>query len=91
MHCVVLIDLATYKQDVYGLIKFINMEKTMENIEAAIRQLSPNQLKEFREWYENFDNDLWDRKIEKDIDEGKLDSLSASAIAEHKAGRSRKL
>lgn len=33
----------------------------------------------------------WDRQIEKDIKAGKFDKLADEAIAEHKAGLSRKL
>ena len=67
------------------------MEQTVESIEEAIKQLSPDQLKEFRTWYENFDTDVWDKKIERDATDGKLDALAEAAIADHKAGKSQKL
>jgi len=67
------------------------MAKKVEEIEREIAQLSPEQLREFRAWYENFDSDAWDRQIEDDLTSGKLDAMADVAIAAHKAGKSRKL
>ena len=64
---------------------------TVEELEKLITQLSQEQLREFRVWYEKFDSDTWDEQIEKDAASGKLDTLAESAIAEHRAGRSKKL
>lgn len=64
---------------------------TVEELEKLITQLSQEQLREFRVWYEKFDSDTWDEQIEKDVASGKLDALAESAIAEHRAGRSKKL
>jgi len=67
------------------------MARTVKEIEQAVVQLSKNQLAEFRAWYEKFDADVWDRQIEEDIAAGKLDALADAAIADHKAGRTKKL
>ncbi len=67
------------------------MARKVEEIEKEISQLPPDQLREFREWYEKFDSDAWDEQIRNDAASGKLDSLADVAIAEHKAGKSRKL
>lgn len=67
------------------------MTNTVEDIEKAITQLPQEQLREFRAWYEKFDSDAWDAQIEKDVMEGKLDSLADAAISDHKAGKSKKL
>lgn len=64
---------------------------TVEELEKLITQLSEEQLREFRVWYEKFDSDTWDEQIEKDAASGKLDALAESAIAEHRAGISKKL
>ena len=53
--------------------------------------VTTDELREFREWYEKFDSDAWDEQINNDAGSGKLDSLPDAAIAEHKAGKSRKL
>lgn len=67
------------------------MAKTVDEIEAAISRLPKDQLKRFREWYEKFDADEWDAQIEKDTLSGKLDAIAEQAMADHQAGKSRKL
>ena len=67
------------------------MARNVEEIENDIAQLDPDQLRRFRAWYEQFDSDAWDEEIEKDALGGKLEALADSAIAEHKAGKSKKL
>lgn len=67
------------------------MEKSVEDIEEAIEQLPLDQLEKFRAWYEKFDANAWDKQIEQDIVNGKLDQLAEAAIADHRAGRSKKL
>lgn len=46
---------------------------TIKEIEKAVTELSPEQLAEFRAWYEEFDAALWDRQLEVDETSGKLD------------------
>jgi len=67
------------------------MPRTVKEIERAVEQLTQDQLAEFRAWYEKFDAATWDRQIEEDIAAGKLDALADAAIADHKAGRTKKL
>ena len=67
------------------------MANTVENIEKAIRHLPPDQLREFRAWYEKFDSDAWDEQIEADAVSGKLDAIADAAIAAHIAGKSKKI
>lgn len=67
------------------------MSKSVEDIEQEITRFTPEQLAQFRAWFEAFDADAWDRQIEQDANLGKLDGLVESALAEHKAGRTRPL
>ena len=67
------------------------MSRTIEDIEKAIIQLPQDQLREFRSWYEKYDSEAWDEQIERDAAEGKLDALSEAAIADHEAGKSKKI
>jgi hypothetical protein len=53
--------------------------------------LPEEQLREFRSWYEKYDLETWDEQIEQDSAEGKLDALAEAAIADHEAGKSRKI
>jgi len=55
----------------------------VENLERDVRDL--------REWFAEFDAAEWDRQIEEDVGSGKLDRLADAALADHNAGRSRKL
>ena len=64
------------------------MVKSVEEIENAIKQLTPEKLRQFREWYAKFDKDAWDEQIESDAATGNLDSIADSAVSDHKAGRS---
>jgi len=67
------------------------MEIAVEEIEKVVSELPPNQLRRFRSWYEKFDSDTWDKQIEEDIASGKLNILAKAAIADHEAGKTRKL
>ena len=52
---------------------------TVEEIEDALRQLSPEERAAFRAWYAEFDAAEWDRQLEADAAAGKLDWLIAEA------------
>jgi hypothetical protein len=67
------------------------MARKVEELEMQIAKLPPDELREFRAWYEKFDSDAWDRQIDEDIQTGKMDALADTALAEHKAGKSKKL
>ena len=67
------------------------MARKIEDLERDIKQLSPEQLRQFRAWYEEFDSDAWDKQIEQDAKSGMLDDLANQALNEHKAGKTKKL
>ena len=46
------------------------------DIEAAVEELSKEDLSRFREWFLEFDANAWDRQFEQDAGSGKLDSLA---------------
>jgi len=60
----------------------------VDQIECQIKDLNPEELKAFRDWFAQFDADLWDRQIEADAKNGKLLSLAERALHDHKTGRS---
>jgi hypothetical protein len=64
---------------------------TVETLEAAVSQLAPNDLAEFRRWFASFDAAAWDKQIEADAAAGKLDALAAEARADYDAGKAREL
>jgi hypothetical protein len=63
----------------------------VEKLEREIRSLSTKELATFREWFAAFDAAAWDQQLEEDVKAGKLDALADAALADHRAGRSRKL
>ena len=66
------------------------MSKVQE-AEQLVAQLSPAELADFRRWFANFGADQWDRQVEADATNGKLDRLAERALAAHAAGRTTKL
>ncbi|WP_414512391.1 hypothetical protein [Nostoc sp. PCC 9305] len=64
---------------------------TLEQIESAILQLSPDEYKKLIEWFADLDYQRWDKELEKDIADGKLEALAQEAIAEFKAGHCREI
>jgi hypothetical protein len=63
----------------------------VERAEQQVKQLSPEELAVFREWFASFDAEVWDRQLEADILAGKLDALADQALKDHAAGRSTRL
>ena len=64
---------------------------TVEQAESTVSQLSAEELRQFRAWFEQFDADLWDREFEEDVKSGKLDELAARAVQDFRAGRCKEL
>jgi hypothetical protein len=63
----------------------------IEKLEQEIRGLTAKELATFREWFAAFDAAAWDHQLEEDVKAGKLDAVADAALADHRAGRSRKL
>jgi hypothetical protein len=59
----------------------------IEELEAAVAQLSDEKLAEFSKWFEEFMADQWDRQIEADILAGRLDAAGQRADEDFIAGR----
>lgn len=64
---------------------------TVEEILKAVEQLPPEKLAEFQIRYEELAAALVDAKLEQDVAAGKFDAMAEQAIADFRAGRSRKL
>jgi hypothetical protein len=60
----------------------------LEDITKAVEQFSPEELAQFREWFEELQARLWDEQIEADTKAGKLDFLLEKAHADYEAGLS---
>ena len=64
---------------------------TIEDIEKAVEQLAPENLAKFRAWFEQFEASRFDRKIQQDVRNGRLDQLADEALREFCDGRTREL
>ena len=63
----------------------------VESIEREVERLTPQELAAFRAWFFEHDWQAWDREIEKDSAEGRLDRFAADALAELDRGETTEL
>ena len=63
----------------------------IELLEQYIAELDDNSFSELRDWFIEFDQVRWDKKLEADSNSGKLDFLINAALAEYEAGLTRDL
>ena len=65
--------------------------QAIQELQAAVSQLSADELAHFREWFDEFDAEAWDKQFEQDVKLGKLDQLADQAIADLRAGKCKEL
>ena len=63
----------------------------VEALEREVENLSEQELAAFRAWFAEYHWQAWDREIERDAAEGKLDKLMAEALEESKRGETTEL
>lgn len=63
------------------------MTPSVEEIETAVSQLTPEQLADFRTWFAEFAAQRWDQQFATDAQAGRLDALAAEALGDYRAGR----
>ena len=63
----------------------------VEELEARIRGLPREGLARLREWFYQFENDLWDQQIQADFKAGKFGNLINDARNEFAQGKVREL
>ena len=63
----------------------------LEQIEREVSSLSPEELEVFRVWFARFDAAAWDKQFEADATNGRLDRSADAALADFRAGRTRRL
>jgi len=64
---------------------------TVDDLERAVAKLTPDELARLRAWFETFEANRFDEKIERDARAGKLDKLADEALADFQKGRAREL
>lgn len=63
----------------------------LEEVKRAVGDMSLRELCEFREWFQSFEGEVWDRQIARDTTAGRLDSLAEETLTELREGRTRPL
>lgn len=61
------------------------------DLEAAIKQLPEDEVRDLAKWLQDYLDEKWDRQIETDLASGKLDRFIAQAEAEIAANNVRDL
>lgn len=64
---------------------------TLEEIQLAVANLSPEELAQFRKWFLEWEAEAWDKELEADAQAGRLDFLAEEALQDYQAGRVHKL
>ena len=64
---------------------------TTTEIKTAVMSLNATELSELLDWLEEYQESLWDKQIEEDMQLGKLDSLIEKARKEFREGKCRQL
>ena len=64
---------------------------TVEHIEDKIRDMSPDELVRFRNWFLEFDSRKWDEQIAQDVQSGKLDKIAEKALQSRGQGKATEL
>jgi len=59
----------------------------VEQIERQLKDLRPEELAAFREWFTVFDAEGWDRQFETDAKAGRLNAMAERALRDHAARR----
>lgn len=64
---------------------------SVREIEQAIERLSAEELRALREWFAEREAEEWDRQFERDVRDGKLESLAEQALEDLREGRCKDL
>jgi hypothetical protein len=59
---------------------------SVTEIQAAITELSPEDLSNLITWLEDYHASAWDAQIESDLESGRLDKALAEVDKEYEAG-----
>lgn len=75
-------------QDYWYINKINDVAKYMsvKELETAIMNLSVKELSELTAWLIEYRQQVWDRQIEHDLEDGLLDALLDEVDAEYEAG-----
>lgn len=58
--------------------------KKLDRIKTKIQNLNTSELSDLRNWFLEYDSDIWDKEIEENIKGGRLDFIAEKAILSYK-------
>ncbi|MGB8215562.1 MAG: hypothetical protein WCE68_18585 [Anaerolineales bacterium] len=61
----------------------------IQELEQAVTDLPPKELARFREWFDEFDAQAWDKQMEADAGSGKFDKIAEQAGNDCQAGKAK--
>jgi uncharacterized protein YcbX len=64
---------------------------SIQELKQAVTQLPPKDLARFREWFNEFDAQVWEKQFEADAKSGKLDKIVEQALNDYRAGKAKGL
>ena len=64
---------------------------TIGEIKKTIAHLPENEFNSFADWFQKLEEERWDKELEKDIAEGKLDNFAKESLNEFKSGKCKEL
>ena len=64
---------------------------SVTEIQAAIIELTGDDLADLMNWLEDYQAKLWDKQIDEDLQAGRLDAVLAEVDEEYEAGLGRPL
>ncbi len=64
---------------------------TVTEIKKAVQALPEDQFKEFSSWFDEYEEQHWDRQLEYDQKSGPLRELMEKARSDYRAGRCSRL
>src|SRR5712691_6184916 len=60
---------------------------SVRELEAAVSNLSHEELAAFRKWFVEFDAEIWDKQFEEDVAAGRFDAVIREVDEDIRAGR----
>jgi len=67
------------------------MSDRLLSVEKAVQEFSPEELGQFAVWFADFQDQMWERQIERDSEHGRLDHLVEKARRDFAAGLGKEL
>ena len=64
---------------------------TVAEIKSAVKALPEKELSSFSSWFDLFEEERWDKQIERDQKSGPLCDLMKGAMADYEAGKCKPL